>query len=125
MSSAVGANTQTNDPGYGPDTTAVTKSTTKQGNNDKVTVGACEDGNNAARNVVVVLQISSDGKSTATADIRTGIVTLTASGSGTKMYLVVTLSSSDSGNWTVYVNTSGGTNYKFVKGTGGGGHHVK
>ncbi len=124
MSKATAASTQTKDPGYAPDTSAVTKSTTKQGSNDTVTVAACEDGNDStpSRNAVVVLQISSDGKSTASVNSTTGAVTLTATGSGTKMYIVVTLNTSDSGNWTVYVNTSGGTNYTFTKGSGGGGH---
>lgn len=126
MSKVTAASTQTVDPGYASDTSTVTKSTTKQGGNDKVTVVACEDGNDStpARNAVVVLQISSDGKSTATPNSTTGAVTLTATGSGTKMYLMCTLNTSDSGNWTVYVNTSGGSTYTFTKGNGGGGHKV-
>ncbi|HMC96948.1 MAG TPA: hypothetical protein VKG92_04810 [Flavobacteriales bacterium] len=122
MSKASSASVTTTDPGYPNDKTAVTKSTTKAGPGDTVSVNPDEDGTNAGRNVVVVFSVNANARATATADANSGVVTLTASGSGTAQYLVVTLNSSDPANWTVYVNTSGGTNYTFTKGNGGGGY---
>lgn len=112
---------QASNTSYTADATSVGKTVTKSAAGDTVTVSAYQDGLKGT-SAMVVLQINSDGKSSATTDPSSGVVTLNASGSGTISYLVLTLGSSDSANWTVYVNTSGGSNYKFVKGTGGGGH---
>ena len=119
MSSATSASVSTTNPGYPSDKGSVTKNKTKSGTNDSVAISPSEDGT-SNRNVVVVLEVNANAG--ATASVEGGNVKLTASGSGTLQYLSVTLNSSDSGNWTVYVNTSGGSNYNFVKGNGGGGH---
>lgn len=120
MSKGTGVTISTSNTSLSNDTASVSKSGVKAAT-DSVTVNAYQDGSSAG-SVVVVLQVNSDGKSSASVDPKTGIVTLNATGSGTTMYMSVTLNSSDTGNWTVYVNTSGGTNYTFTKGGGGGGH---
>lgn len=109
------------DPGKTDDKSQVTKTTSKQGTNDTVSVDACEDGTDSNRNAVVVLKVDSNGRSTARVD-GSGNVYLDASGSGIASYMSVTLNSSDPNNWTVQVGTSGGSNYQFKKGNGGGGH---
>lgn len=120
MSQATNATVSTINPGYPSDKGSVTKNKTKSGTNDSVKVDPGEDGI-SNRNVVVVLEVSANAGATATVD-RSGNVILNASGTGTLQFLSVTLNSSDSANWTMYVNTSGGSNYTFTKGNGGGGH---
>ncbi|MBK6754154.1 MAG: hypothetical protein IPG69_11320 [Flavobacteriales bacterium] len=110
----------TANPNYTDDKSSVTKSVSKQGVNDTVTVSASEDGTNAGKTVVVLL-VNSDGKSTVSVDAK-NVVQLTASGSGTNMYITINMSASDPNNWTVNVNTTGGSTYTFKKGNGGGGH---
>ncbi len=121
MSTATNATVTTTDPGMNKDGGDVTTSRTKTGTNDTVTVGPWEDGTNTSRNVQVVLQVNAAAGARATVDSRSGSVTLTASGTGTVQYLVITLNSSDPNNWSVTVNTSGGSEYTFTKGSGGGG----
>lgn len=109
----------TADPNYTNDKSSVTKTASKQGANDSVTVNASEDGTSGGK-AVVVLMVNSDGKSTVSVDSK-NVVQLTASGSGTNMYITINMTASDPNNWTVNVNTTGGSTYKFVKGSGGGG----
>lgn len=87
---------------------------------DNVSVNPYQDGTKGT-SAQVVLKVNSDGKSTARVDSK-NVVQLTASGSGTDMYLTVGMSASDPNNWTVNLQTSGGTTYQFTKGNGGGGH---
>ena len=110
----------TADPNYTNDKSSVTKTASKQGANDSVTVNASEDGTSGGK-AVVVLMVNSDGKSTVSVDSK-NVVQLTASGSGTNMYITITMTASDPNNWTVNVNTTGGSTYTFKKGNGGGGH---
>lgn len=121
MSRAVKVSIQSTDPGYTNDASQVTKSKSKGGAGDQVTVDAWETGTNGqSRNAVVVLKISTGAGPTASFDAN-GVVTLTASGNGTSDFLLVEIASSDPNNWTVNLNTSGGSGYKFVKGNGGAG----
>lgn len=120
MSKGTAVSISTSNTTFSSDTSSVSKNgTTAAG--DTVTVNAYQDGTSGS-SAVVVLQVNSNGRSTASVDKTTGIVTVNATGSGITMYLSVTLNSSDTGNWTVYVNTSGGSTYTFTKGRGGGGH---
>ena len=84
-----------------------------------MTVNAYQDGTSASK-AQVVLKVNSDGKSTVSVD-KNNVVQLSASGSGTDMYLTVGMTASDPNTWTVNLKTTGGSTYKFQKGNGGGG----
>lgn len=116
---ATSAFVQANDPGYKDNRTAVTKTTVAAGAGDDVTVNAYADGLSGGKKVVVVLTVNAEAQATSSVDQATGVVRLNGTGSGKTQFLLVTLSSTDILNWTVYVNTSGGSTYRFVKGDGG------
>ncbi len=107
-------------PSYTDDKSSVTKTVTTQVAADKVSVDASMDGSNAGK-AVVVLKVNSDGKSTASVDAK-NVVQLVATGSGTDMWMTMPMSAADPNNWTVNVQTVGGSTYVFKKGNGGGGH---
>ncbi|MBK8228268.1 MAG: hypothetical protein IPK70_13985 [Flavobacteriales bacterium] len=121
MSKATKVSIQSTDPGYPSDASSVTKEVTKSSPNDKVVVNAWETGvNTNSRKAVVALKISTGPNPTASFDSK-GVVTLTASNTGTTAFLLVELDTADPNNWTVNLNTSGGTSAMFRKGSGGGG----
>ncbi|HMC96947.1 MAG TPA: hypothetical protein VKG92_04805 [Flavobacteriales bacterium] len=107
------------DPKY-PATTDVTKTVTKAGTNDSVTVDAIQAGNTPGHDAVTVFKVTASDRVSTGVD--KGNVILTATGGSNTTYLSVVLNQADPANWTVNVNTSGGSNYTFTKGNGGGGH---
>jgi len=119
MSKASSAFVQANDPGYSDSKTEVIKTTILTVPGDTVTVNTGQDSISIGKWPVVVLLVKANARATASVDRSTGVVTLTGSGSGTPQFLLITLATTDTVNWTAYVNTSGGTNYMFVKGNGG------
>ena len=120
MSRVSSVSVSTTDPNYTRDSSQVTKTPANGASNDSVTVSAWEDGTSGT-NAVVVLQVNAGATPTASTDAN-GNISIQASGRGTNYYLSATLNSSDPNNWTVQVGTSGGSNYQFKKGSGGGGH---
>ncbi|MCB9170260.1 MAG: hypothetical protein H6597_04510 [Flavobacteriales bacterium] len=99
----------------------VDKTETTRGANDTVTVDAVQDGlTKDGRHAQVVLKIGSDGNVTMKVN-SDGSATVEASGAGKTDYTILTLSTSDPNNWTIHVNTKGGSVYQFIKGHGGGG----
>lgn len=104
------------------DTDKVTKTISKQGTNDEVSLEAWEDGMDPKTGkAVVVLKVGSSGNSTASVNGK-GNVKLKAQGKSERSYLSVTLDSSDHNRWSLQVDTSGGTIYVFAKGQGGADH---
>ena len=120
MSRATKVSVQSADPNYPKDADKVTKTVTKQGTNDTMVVAAWETGNPTTLNAVVVLKVSSAANPTATID-GSGNVTVTGSGTGKTNYLLIEINSADPLNWTVNLNTNGGSGYNFRKGNGGSG----
>ena len=116
MSQVQSATVVGTDPGLPNDRQYVTKEVIRQGEGDKVTVDAFEDGDEGT-NEIVVLEVNCDGRASASPQ-RDGSVLLTASGSGVTEYLKLELDQSDPDNWSVTVNTSGGSSYTFKKGSG-------
>ena len=121
MSKATKVSIQSADPGYPSDASAVTKTVSRASATDKVVVNAWSTGvNTNSRKAVVALKISTGEKPTASFDAN-GAVTLTATNTGTTAYLLVELDTADPNNWTINVNTSGGSGINFRKGSGGAG----
>jgi hypothetical protein len=122
------SNVQSNDPS---DNTAIVydpgKSTITRNPSDKVSVNQTEgkvnlDDKKNPTNLELVLQISADANPTVTVNAD-GSITLTATAnSPTTQYVVCQMNTIDPGNWTLPVRTSGGSTYRYIKGTGGGGH---
>lgn len=109
------------DPGYTNDASLVTKTPSKGVTGDNVVVGPWQTGINTARTTVVVLRVSVSGTPTVSTNPTTGVVSLTASGTGTTAFLLCEIDTPNPNNWSVNLVTSGGTTYKFQKGTGGAG----
>ena len=70
---------------------------------------------------MVVLKITSDGRSTVGKDA-SGNWVITGTGGSSVQYVSIVLGSSDPTNWDVSIGTSGGSVYRFRRGGGGGGH---
>ena len=116
------ASVTTTDPEYTNNNDVVVKQTNRRGEGDRVAIQCEEDAVNSNGNVVIVLYVNSNGGATASIQEDRSI-RLDATGGGLNEYLEVELNQSDPNNWTVNLNTSGGSSYTFKKGSGGGAGH--
>ncbi|MCB0782171.1 MAG: hypothetical protein KDB96_09835 [Flavobacteriales bacterium] len=118
MTMVKSATESASDPGKGAVSGVSKTGSARSG--DTMTVDCVECSGGGKSNVNVVFRVNASSAPSATAE--GGNLKITGSGSGNNYYVTTELSTTDVGNWTVTVNTSGNSQYTFKKGAGGGGH---